>query len=101
MSVTITPVGTGPYAKSWNITAAANTDVAFQITHGFSVDYVGVAPKFVWHEETNPAAYTKEWTLGVVDSEFINFASAVTSGGGLAGTPQIQVIALLPQSTID
>lgn len=100
MSVTITPVGTGPYAKSWNITASADSDEAIKITHGFSVDYVGVAPKFVWHEETNAAAYTKQWTLGVVDTEFINLASAV-SGGGLAGTPQIQVIALLPQSIMD
>ena len=48
-----------------------------------------------------PEFYTKEWTLGVVDDVNINIASAVSSGGALASTPQLQVIAQLPQSIMD
>lgn len=99
--ITITPVGTGPYSKSWNITSSANTDLAIQIPHSFVVAYEAVIPQFVFMTALQPEFYTKEWTLGVVDDVNINIASAVSTGGALAATPQLQVIAQLPQSIMD
>lgn len=102
MAVTITPVEPGPYFKSWNITASADGDESAQITHGFSVNYVGVAPKFVFpFNPLHPQAYAKEWVLGVVDTNYINLSASSVAGSGLAGTPQLQVIAQLPASIID
>ena len=102
MAVTITPVETGPYFKSWNITASADGDLSAQITHGFSVNYVATAPKFVFpFNPLHPQAYEKDWVLGVVDENYINLAASSVTGSGLAGTPQLQVIAQLPASIID
>jgi hypothetical protein len=99
--ITITPVDQGPYTKTWEITSSADTDDAIQIPHSFYVAYEATAPKLVFMTPQQPEFYTKEWTLGVVDETFINIASAVTSGGALAGTPQMLVIAQLPQSISD
>jgi hypothetical protein len=101
MSVTITPVDLGPYSKTWLVTASANTDVAVQIPHSFYVAYEATAPALVFLTPLQPEFYTKEWTLGVVDENNININSAVTSGGALAGTPQLLVTAQLPNSLME
>jgi hypothetical protein len=101
MAITITPVGTGPYTKSWDITSSVDTDLAIQIPHSFSVAYEAVAPALVFLTPLQPEFYAKEWTLGVVDDVNININSAVSNAGALAGTPQLQVIAQLPQSIMD
>ena len=49
----------------------------------------------------HPQAYEKDWVLGVVDENYINLAASSVTGSGLAGTPQLQVIAQLPASIID
>ena len=102
--VTITPVGTGPYAKTWDITSSGDGDTSAVITHGFLNHYTAVAPALVFLTPLNtPLAnfYTKKWMLGVVDTLVINLAALSASGGGLAGTPQLRVAALLPQSIMD
>lgn len=101
MSTTYAAVETGPYFKSWNVTSSADGDLSAQITHGFSVNYVGVAPKFVSFVQLEPEGYTHEWTLASITSEFINLNAVSATGAGLAGTPQLQVIAQLPNSLID
>lgn len=101
MSVTITPVGTGPFAKSWNITASADNDDAAVITHGFLNHYAPVAPALVFLTPLQPSFYNKKWLLGAVNTTVINLAATSFTGGGLAGTPQLQVVALLPQSIMD
>jgi hypothetical protein len=98
MAITIAQVGPGPNMKSWNVTSSANPDEAVQIAHSFQVHYAPVIPEYVTLVPLQPEFYTKQWTLGVVDATNINIASAVSSGGALAGTPQLQVIAMLPQS---
>ena len=99
MAITVTPVGTGPYTKTWDITADAATDTSAQFAHGFKNHYTPVAPAVVLLTPLNVNFYTKEWTLGVVDATNINLNAS--SGGALAGTPQLQVVAMLPQSIID
>jgi hypothetical protein len=101
MAVTFTQVGPGPLTKSWNVTASANTDEAVQIPHSFQVNYQPVVPEYVTLVPLQPEFYTKQWTLGVVDDINININSAVSTGGALAGTPQMQVIAMLPASIIE
>lgn len=101
MSVTIAAVKAGLNAKSWNITASADGDTAAQITHGFTVNYAGVAPALVWMVSLQTQGRLKDWVLGVVDTNFINLSGVSTTGSGLAGTPQVQVIALLPNSIMD
>lgn len=101
MSVTITPVGTGPFAKTWDITSSADGDTSAVITHGFLNHYTAVAPALVFLTPLNSVAFTKKWTLGTVDTLVINLGATSASGGGLAGTPQLQVAALLPQSIMD
>jgi hypothetical protein len=101
MAITITPVLAGTYAKTWNITSSADGDLTAQIPHGFTVQYVATAPALVLLTPLQHQAYTKQWTLGVVDATNINLGATSAAGGGLAGTPQLQVVALLPQSIMD
>jgi hypothetical protein len=101
MAVTFVEVAPGPYTKSWNVTSSANTDEAVQIPHSFSLHFEPVIPELVWLVPLQPEFYVKQWTLGVVDDVNINLASAVSTGGALAGTPQLQVIAMLPASIIE
>jgi len=99
--VTIAPVGTGPFTKSWNVTSTADGDTSAQFAHGFLNHYTPVAPAFVFFTQLEPEAYLHEWTLGVVDTTNINLAAVSATGAGLAGTPQLRVIAMLPQSIMD
>jgi hypothetical protein len=99
--VTIAPVGTGPFTKTWNITSSADTDVAAQFAHGFLNHYTPVAPAVVLLTPLKSQAFLHEWVLGVVDTTNINLAAVSATGAGLAGTPQLQVVAMLPQSVMD
>ncbi len=102
--VTITPVGTGPYTKTWNITSDADGDTSAQFAHGFLNHYTPVAPAVVLLTilaEGSAEANLHEWSLGVVDTTNINLAAVSATGAGLAGTPQLQVVAMLPQSIMD
>jgi hypothetical protein len=102
MTVSKVAVVAGVYSKSWNITSTADGDLTFAIAHGFVVqDGVAKAPTLVFLVPLTPQAYTKQWTLGVVDTTNININAISAVGGGLAGTPQLQVIATLPHSLVD
>jgi hypothetical protein len=102
MTVTKVAVVAGAYTKSWNITSDADGDTTFAIAHGFVVqDGVAKAPALVWLTPLTSQFYTHKWTLGTVDTTNININATSAAGGGLAGTPQLQVIAMLPHSVID
>lgn len=102
MTVTVTPVDTGAFTKTWDVTSDADGDLTQQFAHGFiQPAYTPVAPKCVWLTPLQPNAYIKRWTLGVVDVTNININAISATGGGLAGTPQLRVIAMIPHSIIE
>lgn len=95
MTVTVAAAFAGTYSKSWNVTASADTDLAGTVSHGF-----GVAPALVWLVPLLVGFYTKQWTVGTVTASTIPLVAISATGGGVAGTPQLQVIAMLPHSII-
>ena len=102
MSVTHAAVVDGVFSKSWNVTSSADADVTDAISHGFvKQNNVKVAPALVWLVPLEAAGVTHAWRLGAVDSDTITINATSATGGGLAGTPQLQVIAMIPQSIID
>jgi hypothetical protein len=103
MTVTKTAVVAGAYSKSWNITSDADGDTTFTFAHGFVVqDGVAKQPTLVWLAPLQSTQfYAKKWALGTVDATNITINAASAAGGGLAGTPQLQVIATLPHSIVD
>lgn len=86
--------------KSWDVTSGADTDTTGVITHGFTVGGVATAPAMVWLVPTQTRAYSKAWALGAVTTTTITINALSATGGGLAGTPQLQVIAMLPHSLL-
>lgn len=101
MTVTVTPVDTGDFTKTWDVTSDADGDLTTAITHGFKNHYDAVAPKVVCLTPLQPNAYIKRWTLGTVTTTVINVNAISATGGGLAGTPQLRVIAMIPHSIIE
>ncbi len=103
MTVTHAAVLAGFFSKSWNVTSSADGDLTDTITHGFvkNANNAKVTPTMVWLVPLQPQAYTHKWVLGTVDNTTIIINASSVSGGGLAGTPQLQVIAMMPQSIID
>ena len=96
MAVTNAAVFAGTYTTSWNVTSSADADLAGVISHGF-----GVAPALVWLVPLLSANfYGKQWSLGSVSATVINLVAISATGQGLAGTPQLQVVAMLPNSLI-
>ncbi len=95
MAVTVAASFAGTYSKSWNVTSSADADTAGTITHGF-----GVAPALVWAVPLLAGFYTKQWLIGAISTTTIILAAISATGGGVAGTPQLQVIAMLPHSII-
>ena len=97
MAVTYTQnaAPTGPYSKTFDVVASADTDTAGTITHGFSA-----APAMVWLVPLLPVAYGKQWTLGAVSSTTITLAAVSSTGSGTA-VAQLRVEAMLPHSFID
>jgi hypothetical protein len=87
---------TGPYSKSWNVTASADADAAGTVSHGFPS-----APAMVWLVPLLSAnAYGKQWALTAVSATtiIITGVSSTSSGTSVA---QLQLIAMLPHSLID
>jgi len=101
MTVTHVAVDTGNYTKTWDVTSSADGDLTDAIVHGFVNHYTPVAPKVVCLTPLEPNAYIKRWTLGVVDTTNININAISATGGGLASTPQLRVIAMIPHSLIE
>jgi hypothetical protein len=90
----------GVNTRIFNLTASAAPDIVAQFPHGFvTKEGAGVIPAIVLLTPLNADAFTKEWCLGVVDATNINLTAS--SGGALAGTPQLQIVAMLPQSIIE
>jgi hypothetical protein len=84
------------YTKSWNVTSPNDSDTAATVSHGF-----GVAPALVWLVPLLSAnCYGHQWAVGTVTASTIPLTATSASGSGLAGTPQVQVIAMLPTSII-
>lgn len=89
----------GINTRIFNLTASAAPDIVAQFAHGFQTpDGVALIPAVVLLTPLNADAWTKEWTLGVVDDVNINLTAQ--SGGALASTPQLQIVAMLPSSLI-
>ena len=102
MTVTVTPVDTGAFTKTWDVTSDSDGDLTAQFAHHFiQPAYTPVAPKCVWLTPLQPQSYLKRWTLGVVDVTNININAISATGGGLSGTPQLRVIAMIPHSIIE
>lgn len=102
MTVTHVAVDTGAFTKTWDVTSDADADLTDAITHNFiQPAYTPVAPKVVCLTPLQPQAYLKRWTLGVVTTTTININAISAVGGGLASTPQLRVIAMVPHSIIE
>lgn len=102
MTVTHVAVDTGAFTKTWDVTSDADNDLTDVIAHGFvQPAYTKAAPKVVCLTPLQPQAYLKRWTLGVVDTTNININAISATGGGLASTPQLRVIAMIPHSIIE
>lgn len=102
MTVTHVAVDTGAFTRTWDVTSSADGDLTDVIVHGFiQPAYTPVAPKVVCLTPLQPQAYLKRWTLGVVDTVNININAISATGGGLASTPQLRVIAMIPHSIIE
>lgn len=96
MSVTSAANFAGTYSKSWDVTATADGDTTGTISHGF-----GATPGLVWLVPLQSAqAYGKQWSLGTVNTSTITINGVSAASSGLAGTPQLRVIAMLPHSII-
>lgn len=102
MTVTHTIVDAGAFTRTWDVTSDADGDLTDTIVHGFIQPvYTPVAPKVVCLTPLQPNAYIKRWTLGVVDTVNIHINAISATGGGLASTPQLRVIAMVPHSIIE
>jgi hypothetical protein len=102
MTVTHVAVDAGAFTRTWDVTSSADGDLTDVIVHGFIQPvYTPVAPKVVCLTPLQPQAYLKRWTLGVVDTVNININAISATGGGLASTPQLRVIAMIPHSIVE
>ena len=90
----------GIFTKIFQLTASAAGDTSAQFAHGFVNESTGagIIPAEVHLDPLNEDAYTKEWCLGLVDATNSNLTAS--SGGALAGTPQLQITAKLPSSIV-
>lgn len=95
MSVTVAANYAGTYSKTWNVTSSADGDTAGTVSHGFAA-----APVLVWLVPLTSNAYLHQWTLGVISATTILLGATSSTGAGLAGTPQLAVVAMLPHSMI-
>lgn len=96
MAITVAAAYAGTYSKTWNVTSSADGDTTSSVSHGF-----GAAPALYWVVPLLSAnAYAKQWAITSVTANVINFAGISAASSGLAGTPQVQIVAMLPNSLI-
>lgn len=100
MAATAAAVSSSDVLKTWAVTSTADGDLTLVITHGFTQGGVAVTPAEVWLGLTQTRAYSKAWVVSAVDTTTITLTAISAAGGGLAGTPQLKVFAMLPHTIL-